>query len=125
MSAYEDINAQTLSGVAPEKKEAPDAAKQVQGLSKSLHHDDTAIDTDSPAQVNQVKEGGSDASEKSVLPVQLAYLEQEERGNPEGLTPWGKPVNIVHVADEMFALIKQHCVMTENEAAAIVLWIIS
>lgn len=52
-------------------------------------------------------------------------LARHIREFPEDLSPWEKPVSMKTVAEEMAQLIKRHCVLTDEEVDAIVLWLIS
>jgi len=104
------------------------AAKQNQGPAKSLHlHGNTEDsphqgDTDQPAARSQEVEpvssdGTSATSQKSAEIVAPTLV--------EALQPWEAPVCGQHVADEMAALLAKHCVLSNAEIDAIVLWTLS
>lgn len=52
-------------------------------------------------------------------------LGRTRRELPETLERWHQKVGIENVANEMAAVIKRHCVLTDEEVNAVVLWIIA
>jgi hypothetical protein len=61
----------------------------------------------------------------SATPVGASVLSRKSRTFPELLLPWSSPVDIDDLANKMAILIKRYCVVTDEEADAAVLWIIS
>ena len=61
----------------------------------------------------------------SATPVAASVLSRKDRTFPEPLLPWSSPVDIDDLANKMAILIKRYCVVTDEEADAAVLWIIS
>lgn len=108
-------------------KTALAAGKQNQSSSNSTStnvNSSSAKGQQQSAAQNAPSPGGATQAPGNV-PASATASTSYKREFPEDLTPWGKPVDIMLVADEMKSLVAKHCVLSEPEIDAIVLWAIA
>lgn len=116
----------TMNELEIEETEALAAAKQDQDSIQNQQTQDTSFMEKSTGNfISKPSPAVDKVAPPSTTPAGASALARKGRTFPEPLLPWSSPIDIDALANEMAMLIKRHCVMTDEEADAAVLWIIS
>jgi len=110
----------------PEEMKALAAGKQNQDSSQNQHQNGTKIMNEN--QVNLASESVvPDSPQATPKPAQTAGsgLGRTRREFPETLERWHQRIKIEDVANDMADVIRRHCVLTDEEVTAIILWLIA
>ena len=118
MKNHAAIKVSVVGGLTAEKQHQDPIQDQPLANTKSKEKTTENITSESAAPDDKV-------IPSSATPVGASVLSRKSRTFPELLLPWSSPVDIDDLANKMAILIKRYCVVTDEEADAAVLWIIS
>ena len=118
MKNHAAVKVSVVEGLTAEKQHQDPIQDQPLANTKSKEKTTENITSESAAPDDKV-------IPSSATPVGTSVLSRKSRTFPELLLPWSSPVDIDDLANKMAILIKRYCVVTDEEADAAVLWIIS